>query len=594
MFTACEKDYSVTLTQPTILPASSEGSWAGMVSHDYPLTLDLSESNHKITGIGNLAGLSISVLGENRYPNITLTISSPVYQPAIITAKFSDPFSFSGVLEGSGFNNATAEFFRNQSGPLDSLSRGPILISPKTVFGFVGQKFRFIPEIDYYNSNLTPRVIWISKNALVASVDEEGLCDIKSKGITLIIARLTSPFGITLGQSTAYLFANQVSLSISMKELRLATTQDYKLSTNSVQFPTFWSSSDPSVATVDPDGLVHAKRLGAAKITVLAKDDSGFVLAKDSAMIFVEWSLMLALQDQIATFALHPFTNRLAVGARGGVGVLMSDDGGNSWTTMNSGLQLNSSVAISVIAQSSTAPDYLMSLANGIYTTENAGTVWRSTPIPDETIVSLAINPTDDQTAYALQLYNKLFKTTNRGNSWTLQSNPPGIPGLVPGIFIDPLDTRNMYIGGHGSYRSTDAGYSWSAVTWLGQGPENAIVNIDSKGRVYIQDYNWDGSLKLRLLQSNDHGISWLSLKEYTLDGYPFVYGSEFVTAKGLCIASSGQIFISSDAGQTWETIQRPTVASGQCCGVVVVHDSPFESFFGIGTNLWKYRKILQ
>jgi hypothetical protein len=83
-----------------------DGLWEGPIS-GVTMTLTLSESSHNVSGTGSLHGpggsLPLSVSGTNAYPSITLTLSSPGYEPMTYQATMSGRSAMSGTLHGSGF-----------------------------------------------------------------------------------------------------------------------------------------------------------------------------------------------------------------------------------------------------------------------------------------------------------------------------------------------------------------------------------------------------------------------------------------------------------------------------------------------------------
>jgi len=123
-----------------------------------------------------------------------------------------------------------------------------------------------------------PSVSWISSDPSVATVDSVGLVHALSPGTARIAAsagdtsavcvvtverRFIAVSGIALDSSSATLVEGD-SLLLT------ATVSPLEASDPSVS----WISSDPSVATVDSVGLVHALSPGTARITASAGDTS--------------------------------------------------------------------------------------------------------------------------------------------------------------------------------------------------------------------------------------------------------------------------------------------------------------------------------
>ena len=100
----------------------------------------------------------------------------------------------------------------------------------------------------------------------------------------------------------------------------------------------------------------------------------------------------------------------------------------------------------------------------------NGGADWTdiSTGIPNRSITSLTMHPTDPATAYlTVSGYGTghIFKTTNSGNLWTdISGNLPNIPANT--LLIDPLNSSTLYIGTDiGVFRSDNSGGTWATFT---------------------------------------------------------------------------------------------------------------------------------
>jgi len=132
----------------------------------------------------------------------------------------------------------------------------------------------------------------------------------------------------------------------------------------------------------------------------------------------------------IVTLAYDPTNTNIVYAGSWGAGVYKSDDGGQSWTTINTGL------------------DNLL-------------------------IQSLAVNPGNPEIIYAGTYKSKLYKSINGGQSWFQSSNGIQEEAIVYSIVVDPWDTDNVYISTRGSsnngappwngviYRSINNGATW-------------------------------------------------------------------------------------------------------------------------------------
>lgn len=97
----------------------------------------------------------------------------------------------------------------------------------------------------------------------------------------------------------------------------------------------------------------------------------------------------------------------------------------------------------------------------------NGGTSWTdiSTGIPNRSITSITVHPTDPATAYlTVSGYGTghIFKTTNSGTNWTdISGSLPNIPANA--LLIDPLNANTIYAGTDiGVFRSDTGGTNWA------------------------------------------------------------------------------------------------------------------------------------
>ncbi len=134
------------------------------------------------------------------------------------------------------------------------------LVSPYTVYPN--------NHVTYYASQ---EVEWTSSNVSVATVDENGLVTAMSLGDATITA--TTKDGTNLSASCAVTvvpeFASGISLNQSSVNLHFGESSQLvaTITPNNAPQDVVWTSSDPSVVSVDEDGFLYANSLGQATIT---------------------------------------------------------------------------------------------------------------------------------------------------------------------------------------------------------------------------------------------------------------------------------------------------------------------------------------
>lgn len=130
-------------------------------------------------------------------------------------------------------------------------------------------------------SNATNKTVtWSSSNNSVATVNSNGLVTGKGPGTCTITAKAndgsnkSATYSITVKQLVTKITLDKTEIEIKTKEqLQLTAIIEPENATNK---NIVWSSSDESVATVSPNGLVTAiTRKGTCIITATAQDGSG-------------------------------------------------------------------------------------------------------------------------------------------------------------------------------------------------------------------------------------------------------------------------------------------------------------------------------
>ncbi len=132
-------------------------------------------------------------------------------------------------------------------------------------------------ETDDCYGHPNPNVTWSSSNANVAAVDQNGTVTAVDRG-TATITATTADGGFTASCQVT-VAAPVTGVKPNKDELKLHTGNSETLTAtlvpqNANNQNVTWSSSDPSVATVDQSGKVTAAGVGTASVTVTTEDGS--------------------------------------------------------------------------------------------------------------------------------------------------------------------------------------------------------------------------------------------------------------------------------------------------------------------------------
>ena len=126
-----------------------------------------------------------------------------------------------------------------------------------------------------YASN--KNVIWSSQDENVATVSSNGVVDAKTLGETTIL--VTAENGKITDSVTVSTYYNVEKIALDKSSISLDLKNKNKFKLEPIFYPEYsenkmvsWTSSDENVATVDEHGIVEAKSIGNAIITITSED----------------------------------------------------------------------------------------------------------------------------------------------------------------------------------------------------------------------------------------------------------------------------------------------------------------------------------
>ncbi len=221
--------------------------------------------------------------------------------------------------------------------------------------------------------------------------------------------------------------------------------------------------------------------------------------------------------------------HRIYVGTDGR-GVLVSDDGGETWGAAGGELGGRTRVAQLVVDRNDPETVLARLVFERLYKSTNGGDAWRAvwTGMPvEEQIQTMAIAPGDPRQVWAGG-DTQLFASSDGGESW----RPRGLKGVSSlSIWIDPQDARRVWVGAtDGVYTTADAGE-----TWRGPYLEGLTVSAIARGA----HGEWFAGTRYHgVFVSRDEGRTFTS------------YGLEQMSISDLLVdAAAGRVFALASDG---------------------------------------------
>ena len=232
----------------------------------------------------------------------------------------------------------------------------------------------------------------------------------------------------------------------------------------------------------------------------------------------------------------------------GGVGILRSDDGGETWQVLDAEEGLNGLINPSLFMHPAD-PQVLLASATsgeggGVYISRNGGDSWQRAengpPISDAVEIALS-NPD----VWYSATESSISRSDDGGQTW--QNYPIATADRSAGIPIDlqvdPHDEYRIFVNnyGGGNMLSLDGGETWAdaSVGYSGASIAGMIV-LPGDGSTVLVGANTGG------FRSTDYGATW--------QGTSLPSASTFLIASGRLAAtdSGGNLWTSGDGGTQW------------------------------------------
>jgi len=183
----------------------------------------------------------------------------------------------------------------------------------------------------------------------------------------------------------------------------------------------------------------------------------------------------------------------------GGVGVIKSLDGGQTWQQMNNGL---GNLYIGSLFMHPTNPDILLAGAGvvtypgnaGVYLTTDGGATWKKT-LDAYVIAAVEFSSSNPKIAYAGNV-SEFYRSEDGGYTWRQMTpsaarwGPEGVSVGTPIDFqVDPRNPDRVFVNayGGGNFVSEDGGATWQIASkgYTGAMVRDIAVDPQEPGRVY-------------------------------------------------------------------------------------------------------------
>ena len=210
-------------------------------------------------------------------------------------------------------------------------------------------------------------------------------------------------------------------------------------------------------------------------------------------------------------------------------------------------------------------------------------------------ISDVVVDPKNPSVWYVAVASGNLWKTENRGNTWTAVFDEYGSYSLGA-VTVDPKDSNVVWLGtgennnqrsvafGDGIYKSTDAGKTWKRMGLENsEHIQNILVDPRNSNVVYVSAIGplWSSGGDRGLFKTTDGGQTWKSVLSITADTgvtevamdpkspdilYAAAYQRRRAVGQLIGGGPESGLYKSTNAGQTWTKLTKglPTVELGR------------------------------
>ena len=153
-----------------------------------------------------------------------------------------------------------------------------------------------------------------------------------------------------------------------------------------------------------------------------------------------------------------------------GMGIFVSHDNGNSWSSANDALTQEANVACLAIDPANPQVVFAATTNHALLKTMDGGQSWAQVGggLPrSRAILSVAIHPADSNIIFAGLERGALFKSTDGGQTWKQSASGLNPEASVTSILFDPANPDQiLYLADQNSgvYRSQNGGQTWTAL----------------------------------------------------------------------------------------------------------------------------------
>ena len=301
--------------------------------------------------------------------------------------------------------------------------------------------------------------------------------------------------------------------------------------------------------------------------------------------------------------SFRPGTSQLYVGTDGGV--YKTANGGSSWSHLNDGMNITQYYKIS---QSTSDTTVILAGAQDNGSHLRSSSTWSRVTEGDG--MDNGVDVTNDNIMYTSMYYGDFYKSTNGGGFFSAINtlSPSGSGNWVTPFNVDPVNGNTIYAGFDKLWKSTNAGASWTATSSSnvsgGSNIDEFEIAPSNTNYIYVL-------VNSNIFKSSNGGSTWsnitpsggLSPSPHNISGVAIDPDDEqhiVISISGY--TSNKKVMESFNGGQTWSNLSSGlpnipancvTFESGSSDGIYVgtdigvyYHSAAFSNWVSYNKNL--------
>ena len=274
------------------------------------------------------------------------------------------------------------------------------------------------------------------------------------------------------------------------------------------------------------------------------------------------------LEARVWSLSSHPAAPGLLY-AGSDMGIFRWSEATARWTLLPSPMQ-----DVWAIAQDPDDPAVLYAGTRpaGLYRSGDGGATWQALPVPGiqafseinmgpTRVTQLLFDPADPDTLWATIEIGGIFRSRDRGRSWTQQTQGLASTDVHGIAALRDARGRPLLLAttNRGLHRSQDGGETWvfQPLDSPWQYTRAIVPRADTDRVLFLTNGNGPPGTTGRLLRSLDHGTTWQETPlPGPLNSTPWCVATHPANPMLVFVCTNlGQVFRSRDGGDSWERL---------------------------------------